>query len=73
MVSEQQNGDMLAFSIYTGSKCNELVQRNATMDPSCSIITKTVMGLLDSGNLLDVADVFGLINGSTLLNSCLKC
>ena len=54
MVSEQQTGYMSAFSIYTGSECNELVQRNATMDPSCSITTKTVMGLLDSGSLLDV-------------------
>ena len=54
MVSEQQTGYMSAFSIYTGSECNELVQRNATMDPSCSITTKTVMGLLDSRNLLDM-------------------
>ena len=37
MVSEQQSGYMLAFSIYTGSECNDLVQRNATMDTSCSI------------------------------------
>ena len=49
MVSEQQSGYMSAFPIYTGSECNELVQRNATMNPSCSITTKTVMGLLDSG------------------------
>ena len=54
MVSEQQTGYMSAFLIYTGSECNELVQRNVTMDPSCSITTKTVMGLLDSGNLLDM-------------------
>ena len=56
MVSEQETGYMSAFSVYTGSECNELVdlQRNATMDPSCSITTKTVMGLLDSGNLLDM-------------------
>ena len=45
---------MLAFSINTGSECNEHVQRNATMNPSCSITTKTVMGLLDSRNLLDM-------------------
>ena len=46
MVSEQQSGYMSAFSIYTGLECNELVQRNATMDPSCSITTKTVMAFL---------------------------
>ena len=45
---------MSAFSIYTGSECNEHVQRNATVDPSCSITTKTVMGLLNSRSLLDV-------------------
>ena len=56
MVSEQETEYMSAFSVYTGSECNELVQvqRNATMDPSCFITTKTVMGLLDSGNLLDM-------------------
>ena len=54
MVSEQQSGYISAFSIYTGSECNELVQRNATMDPSCPITTKTVMGLFDSRNLLDM-------------------
>ena len=54
MVSEQETEYMSAFSVYTGSECNELVQRNATMDPSCPITTKTVMGLLDSGNLLNM-------------------
>ena len=54
MVSKQQTGYMSVFSIYTQSEYNELVQRNATMDPSCSITTKTVMGLLDSRNLLDM-------------------
>ena len=54
MVSEQETGYISAFSVCTGSECNELVQRNATMDPSCSITAKTIMGLLDSGNLLDM-------------------
>ena len=54
MVSEQEIGYMSAFSVHMGSECNELVQRNTKMDPSCSITTKTVMGLLDSGNLLDM-------------------
>ena len=48
---------MSAFSVYMGSECNELVQRNATMDPSCSItviMLQTVMDLLHSGNLLDM-------------------
>ena len=54
MVSEQQTRYMSAFSIYMGSESNELLQRCLTMDPSCSITTKTVMGLLDSRNLLDI-------------------
>ena len=40
--------------VYTGSESNKLVKRNATLDPSCSITTKTVMGLLEARNLLDV-------------------
>ena len=45
---------MLTFSVYTGSECNELVQCNAVLDPSSSITTKTVMGLLEFGNLLEM-------------------
>ena len=33
-------------------ECNELLQCNTVLDPSSSITTKTVMGLLESGNLL---------------------
>ena len=54
MASEKQTGYMLTFSVYTGSECNELVQCNAVLDPSSSFPTKTVMRLLESGNLLDM-------------------
>ena len=54
MASEKQTGYMLTFSVYTGSECNELVKQNAVLDPSSSVTTKTVMGLLESGNLLDM-------------------
>ena len=53
MVSKKETGYMISFSIYTGSECNELMQRNATMDPICTI-TKTVMRLLNIENLLDM-------------------
>ena len=46
MASEKYMGYILSFLVYTGSESNELVKRNATLDPSCSITTKTVMGLL---------------------------
>ena len=45
---------MLTFSVYIGSECNEFVQHSAVLDPSSSITTKTVMGLLESRNLLDM-------------------
>ena len=45
---------MLTFSVYTGLECNELVPGNVVLDPSSSITTKTVMGLQESGNLLDM-------------------
>ena len=54
MASEKQTGYMPTFSVYTSSECNELVQHNAVLDPSSSITTKTVMGLLESGNLLNM-------------------
>ena len=41
-------GYIVSFSVYTGSESNELVKRNATLDPSCSITTKNVMGLLEA-------------------------
>ena len=54
MASEKQTGYMTTFSVYTGLECNELVQHNTVLDPPSSITTKTVMGLLESGNLLDM-------------------
>ena len=54
IVSENDAGYMISFFVYTGSKCNELIKRNAAMDPNCTITTKTVMGLLDTGNLPDM-------------------
>ena len=45
---------MISFSVYTGSNCNELLQRNSTVDLNCSVTKKTVMGLLDAGNLQDM-------------------
>ena len=53
MVSEQDSGYIIAFSVYTGKNCKELKRINATLDPDASITTKTVMGLLQLGKLLD--------------------
>ena len=53
MVSEQSTGYICGFSVYTGKAANELVAADATLDKSCSITTKTVMGLLHKTKLLD--------------------
>ena len=54
MACEKDTGYMISFAVYTGSECNKLVQRNGAMDPTCNVITKTVKGLLEAGNLLDI-------------------
>ena len=53
MVSKEESGYISRFSIYTGKSSNELVSADATLDKDCSIITKTVMGLLQRTRLLD--------------------
>ena len=34
------------FLVYTRKTANKLVAEKATLDPYCSVMTKTVMGLL---------------------------
>ena len=53
MVSESETGYIFGFSVYTGRASNELLQHNSTLDPDCTVTTKTVMSLLDKCNLLD--------------------
>ena len=53
MVSEHVSEYISGFSVYRGKAANELVAQNATLDPNCSITTKTVMGLLQKTRLLD--------------------
>ena len=53
MVSEYESGYMCGFSVYTGKNSTELVGLNATLDPWCTVTMKTVMGLLQSTNILD--------------------
>ena len=53
MVSEHQTGYMCGFSVYTGKSSTELISQNATLDPDCTVTTKTVMGLLHRTQLLD--------------------
>ena len=53
MVSEPDTEYICGFSVYTGRASNELLAHKSTLDPDCTITTKTVMGLLQKCNLLD--------------------
>ena len=53
MVSESDTGYICGFSVYTGRASNELLTDKSTLDPDCTITTRTVMSLLDKCNLLD--------------------
>ena len=53
MVSESDTGYISGFSVYTGRASNELLAHKSTLDPDCTVTTRTVMSLLDKCNLLD--------------------
>ena len=53
MVSESDTGYISGFSVYTGRASNELLANKSTLDPDCTVTTRTVMSLLDKCNLLD--------------------
>ena len=53
MVSESDTGYISGFSVYTGRASNELLAHKSTLDPNCTVTTRTVMSLLDKCNLLD--------------------
>ena len=46
MVSEPDTGYICRFSMYTGRASNELLVDKSTVDPDCTVTTKTVMDLL---------------------------
>ena len=53
MVSEADTGYICEFSMYTGRASNELLAHKSTLNPDCTITTKTVMGVLQKCHLLD--------------------
>ena len=53
MVSEHESGYICEFSVYTGRASSELLLQNSMLDPYCTVTMKTVMGLLQSTNMLD--------------------
>ena len=67
MVSEHLSGYISGFSVYTGKTANNLVAEKATLDPYCSVMMKTVMGLLQKTKLLDNHHTVFFDN---LFNSC---
>ena len=58
MVSEYLSGYISGFSVYARKTCNELVAENATLDPYCSVTTKTALGLLQKQNYWIITEQF---------------
>ena len=53
MVSEPDTGYICGFAMYTRRASNELLVDKSTVNPDCTVTTKTFMGLLQKCNLLD--------------------
>ena len=51
-VSDARTGYIVAFEIYCGKNSTRIVRDAEVLDPQCNTTTKTVMGLLQKGNLL---------------------
>ena len=43
---------VVAFEVYCGKNSARIVRDADVLDPECTVTTKTVMGLLQKGNLL---------------------
>ena len=52
-VSDSKTGYVIGFDVYTGKKRTDCYKRAQTLDPKCTDTTKTVVGLLQSCNLVD--------------------
>ena len=52
MVSKPETGYICGFPLYTCRASNELADK-PTLDPDCTVTTRTVMSLLQKCNLLD--------------------
>ena len=53
MVSKAVSGYIYAFSVYTGKGPRDHLKGHVMLDPDCSRMTKTLMGLLDMVQLMD--------------------
>ena len=51
-VSDARTGYVVAFEIYCGRNSTRIVRDAEVLDPQCNTTTKTVIGLLQKGNLL---------------------
>ena len=52
-VSDAKTGYVVAFEVYCGKNGTRIVRDANVLDPECTVTTKTVMGLLKKGNLLE--------------------
>ena len=51
-VSDARTGYVVAYEIYSGKDSSKMVRDADVLDPQCNTTTKTVVGLLQKGNLL---------------------
>ena len=51
-VSDARTGYVVAFEIYSGKGSSRMAIDANVLDPQCNTTTKTVVGLLNKGNLL---------------------
>ena len=51
-VLDAKTGYVVAFELYCGKNSTRIVRDANVLDPECTVPTKTVMGLLQKGNLL---------------------
>ena len=51
-VSDARTGYVVAFEIYSGKGTSRMTMDANVLDPQCNTTTKTVVGLLQNGNLL---------------------
>ena len=51
-VSDSKTGYVIGFDVYTGKNKTNCYKTATTLDPKCTPTTKTVVGLLQSCNLV---------------------
>ena len=67
-VADSKNGYVCGFDIYCGKNETSCANNAQVMDPDCTQTTRTVVGLLDSVQLLERAILCTMIISTILIN-----